>query len=82
MSRYPTTRVGQWAARHPFEPPKNPKPMDIPIISREAIRKNVARIALASGGDIEAAIRQYAGQINFTEDALREIVEFCEEQAS
>lgn len=56
--------------------------MDIPIISREAIRKNVARIALEDGRGIEAAIRQYAEQINFTEDALREIVEFAEEQAS
>lgn len=56
--------------------------MDIPIISREAIRKNVARIALRDQQGVEAAIREYAAQINFTIDALREIVEFSEEQAS
>ena len=80
MSRYPTTRIGKWAERNPHKPPLNPKPMDIPIISREAIRKNVARIALDTGRGIDAAIIEYAEQINFTPEALRAVIEFAEEE--
>ena len=53
----------------------NPKPMDVPIISRAAIRKHVERIAVDEGCGIDAAIAKYAESINFTEDAVRAIVE-------
>lgn len=55
--------------------------MDIPITSREEIRKDVARIAIDTGRGIEAAITEYAERINFTEESVREILAF-EEQAS
>jgi hypothetical protein len=53
--------------------------MDVPIISREAIRKNVARIAIARGGDVAEAIRIYADACNFTPESLAEIMAFTEE---
>jgi len=81
MSRW---RRMQFGFRPPYRPQPSisPKPMDIPIISRKAIRENVARIALDTGCGIEAAIRQYATEIHFTEDALRELMEFVEEPTS
>ncbi len=82
MRRRILTRSGQWAARHPRTPPTSPKPMDVPIISREAIRKNVARYALDTGCGIEASIAHYADLYNFTEETLREILAFEEGQAS
>lgn len=56
--------------------------MDIPIISREAIRLNVSRYALDTGRGIEAAIAHYAELYNFTEETLREIMAFVEETTS
>ena len=74
-------RKPAWPVR--YSPQRqNPKPMDVPIISREAIRKNVARIALDEGCGIDAAITKYAETINFTEESLREIMEFVEEPQS
>lgn len=74
-------RKASWPAR--YSPQRqSPKPMDVPIISREAIRKNVSRIALDEGCGIEAAITKYAEAINFTEASLREIIEFVEEPQS
>lgn len=55
--------------------------MDLPVTSREKIRKDVARIAIESGCGIDAAVRQYAAEINVTDESLREILAFVEETA-
>ncbi len=74
-------RKAAWPVRYSHQR-QSPKPMDVPIISREAIRKNIARIALDKGCGIEAAIAEYAETINFTEESLREIMQFVEEPHS
>lgn len=55
--------------------------MDLPITSRDTIRKDVARIAIESGCGIESAVQQYAAAINLTEESVREILAFVEEAA-
>lgn len=80
--RWSRERRDHYARRNSYVQPKSPKPMDIPITSREEIRKNISRIAIDTGCGVESAIREYAKQINFTEESVREILTFKEEQTS
>lgn len=72
-------RVHRWIRRNPF--PKTFKPMDLSIMSRQSVRERVARnLLLRPTEGQESAIRHAAEQINFTEESVRSIVEFVEEE--
>lgn len=57
--------------------------MDLPIYSRQSIRERVARNLLNFPEDGEAAaIRRTAEQICFTEESVRDVLAFVEEEVS
>lgn len=80
MRHYPQ-RSAQAIARN-YRPPQSPKPMDIPIISRQAMLINIARLMVRDELTKDEAIRAYAESINFTEESLREIVGYTETETA
>lgn len=73
-------KFARWLRDHPSA--KTYKAMDLPIVSRQSIRERVARNMILFPGDMDRAIAKTAEQINFTEDSVRDVLDFVEEQQS
>lgn len=83
MRRWSRDQYLQHKRRNSFVHPKRLKPMDLSIVSRQAVREHVARNLLAQPNEGEAgAVRRTAERFNFTEETVREIVAFVEEATS